>query len=182
MSPIDFTYIIDEDLPPVDRSKIRPAVDDVAILEATRLVDISGAYQQTFNDSTWPTATQCDGLIDQAIELTLADIPDFLPPSAYPRIQQAVALKAACLVERSFYREQYDKGSAKGHQDDYDLLIGAIERVAGGGAEGQRTDSIMLRSTMAEYEPDYPMPMPRIMPRTPLPIDGNPDDEGQVDN
>jgi hypothetical protein len=182
MSPVDFTYILDEDLPPVDRSQVRPSVDAVALLEATRLVDISGADQTTFTDTTRPTAAQCQGVIDQAVELALADIPDYLPESSYPRIQQLVALKAACLIERSFFREQYNKGSAEGYEKDYDLLVEAIERVVGGSGFGERVDSVMMRSTMAEYEPDYPVPPPRIMPRMPFPFDGNPDSEGQADN
>ena len=182
MTGIDWTYLVDEDLPPIDRGQVRPSVEAVAIASYTRTADISGALLGVFTDGTTPTYDQCQGVIDQAIELCLSDLPDYLPVDTYPRIQQAVVLKAACLVERFFYREQYEKGSARGHQDDYDLLIESIERFSGGGSDGERVDSIMARSTMAEYEPDYPMPPPRIMPRFPLPIDGSPDDEGQADN
>jgi hypothetical protein len=175
---IDFTNIIDNDFPVVDRLRVAPSVEEVALLERTRTVDQSGEEQGTFTTATRPTLAEVNKLIAQALELTLSDLPDYLPESIYPRIQQAVALRAAVLVEISFYREQYNQGSARAYDTMYDKLIASIELLGGSGA-GRRVDSIMGRSTMAEFEPDLPIPPPRIIVKTPFPIDGNPDSEGQ---
>jgi hypothetical protein len=179
---IDFTNILDDDLPPVNRAEVTPTVDQVAILERTRTVDQSGAEQGTFTSNTRPTDAEAGLIIAQALEFTLADMPDYLPESIYPRVLQAVALKAAVLIELSFYREQYRQGSAEGFDSMYEKLLASIEIVAGGSTAGRRVDSIMARSTMAEYQPDYPPPPPRVMPKMPFPIDGAPGDEGQDDN
>lgn len=182
MSPIDFTTILDPDFPPVDRSRVTPSIQAVALLERTRTVDQSGAEQGTFTSTTRPTNDECDGIISQAVELALADMPDYLPESIYPRVLQAVALKAAVLIEASFYREQYTKGSAQYYEQAYEKLLASIELISGGSGAGNRVDSVMMRSTMAEYEPDYPLPPPRVMPKLPFSIDGNLADEGQEDN
>lgn len=179
MTSIDFTNIVDTDFPVADRLRVRPSVKEVALLERTRTVDQSGEEQGTFTPGTRPALDEVEELIDQALELTLSDLPDYLPESIYPRVQQAVALRAAVLIELSFYREQYNQGSAKGYDTMYDKLIASIE-LLGGMGDGKRVDSIMGRSTMAEYEPDLPIPPPRVMPKTPFPIDGNPDSEGQA--
>lgn len=181
MSTIDFTNILDPDFPVVDPTKVTPTADQVALLLRTRTVDQSGAEQTTFTSGTRPTATEAAGVISQAVQLTLADMPAYLPESIYPRILQAVILKAAGLIERSFYREQYDQGSGKDFETDYERLLASIEIVSGGSGTGNRVDSVVGRSTMAEYEPDYPLPPPRVMPRPPS-IDGNPADEAQADN
>lgn len=178
---MDFTNILDPDFPQIDRTRVRPSVQQVAVHEATRTVDETGKVVGTFTDTTWPTADMCELVIDQAVELCLADLPDYMPESTYPRILQAVAFRAACLIERGFYREQYEKGSSKSHEDDYDKLLASIEVVSGGAQAGRRVDTPMMRSTMAEYEPDYPLPPPRIMPKLPFIVDGSTgDEEGQV--
>ncbi len=179
MSGIDFTNILDEDFPLVDRVYVRPSVQEVAALEHTRTTDDTAAEVGDFTANTRPSRIQAEALIDLALELTLSDLPDYLPESIYARIQQAVALKAAVLVETSYYREQYTQGSARGYETMYDKLIASIEMLGGMG-DGQRVDSIMGRSTMAEYDPDLPIPPPRVIPKTPFPFDGNPDSEGQA--
>jgi hypothetical protein len=178
---VDFTYILDPDFPVVNRPAVTPTIDQVAVLEATRLVDNTGADQSTFTATTRPNATQAASIISQALKLTLADLPDYVPESVYPRVLQAVTLRSAVLIELSFFREQYHQGSAQGFEQMYEKLLASIELVAGGSGAGNRVDTIMGRSTMAEYEPDYPMPPPRVMPRR-VSIDGTPADEAQADN
>lgn len=174
---IDFTNILDPDLPQIDRSQVRPSGSQVAIRCATRTMDQTGVPQGRWTDTTWPTADMAEGIIDQAVEETLADMPDYLPESTYPRVLQCVILKAACIVERTCYREQSEKGSSKNHEDTYEKLLASIEMVTGGTTAGHRVDSVMLRSTMAEYEPDYPLPPPRVMPKLPFVEDGSTGDE-----
>lgn len=182
MSTIDFTYINDPDFPPVDRAQVTPTVDQVAITARTRTIDGDGVEQTTFTDTTRPTATECSFLVQQAVETVLSEMPDHLPVAVYPRLLQAIIFEAATLIELSFYREQYNQGSAKGFQDKRTMLLQSIEKVIGGAGVGQRVDSVVARSTMAEYEPDYAPPPPRVMPTLPFSIDGSPADEGQQDN
>jgi len=172
---IDWTNIVQSDIPPVDRTACTPSVDQVALLLRTRTVDNTGAEQGTFTSVTRPTDTEAAALIQQALEITLTDLPDWLPPSLYPRVQQAVALKAADLIEISFYREQYNQGAARAYTELYDLAIQSIQAQYGGAHGGRRVDSAMMRSTMAEYAPDYVPPPPRIIIRPPS-IDGSPQD------
>lgn len=176
---VDFTNILDEDFPVVDRTRVRPSVQEIAFLERTRTVDDTAGEAGNFTATTRPTHDEVEGLINLALELTLSDLPDYLPESIYPRVQQAVALKAAVLVETSYYREQYTQGSARGYETMYDKLIASIEMLGGMGT-GQRVDSIMGRSTMAEFEPDLPIPPPRVIPKTPIPFAGDPNAEGQA--
>lgn len=175
----DFTNILDTDFPPVNRDRVRPAVREVALLERTRCVEQDGAVVNTFTTLTSPTYDECEGVIDQAVEMVLVDLPDYLPESTYPRVKQAVILRAAFLVEMSFYREQIKESAASIWDTQYDKVIASIEIVTGGSGVGTRVDSIMGRSTMAEYDPDLPIPPPRVMPKMPFPIDGNPYSEGQ---
>ena len=183
MSTLDFTYLIDEDFPQVDRAKVAPSVEQVALMERTRCVNEYGDDQGGFNDSTHPTYDECQGVILQAVELVLSEIPDYLPESIYPCIQQAAIFKASILIEASFYKEQYKSGSADYFETAYMGLVEKLQEVGGGKSGGSRVDSIMTRSTMAEYEPDYTLPPPRVMVKTPVIIDGSTgDEEGQVDN
>lgn len=184
MSTLDFTYLIDEDFPQVDRAKVMPSVEQVALMERTRCVNEYGDDQGGFNDSTHPTYDECQGVILQAVELVLSEIPDYLPESIYPRIQQAAIFKASILIEASFYKEQYKSGSADYFETAYMGLVENLQGLGGGvNGQGHRVDSIMTRSTMAEYEPDYTLPPPRVMPKVPYIIDGSTgDEEGQVDN
>lgn len=184
MTSVDFTYLIDEDFPQVDRAQVTPSVTAVALMEQTRCVNEYGDDQGTLNDVTRPTADQCVGVISQAVELVLSEIPDYLPESIYPRIEQAIIFKAAILIEASFYKEQYKSGSADYFETAYKGLIENLQGLAGGPKGlGMRVDSIMTRSTMAEYEPDYALPPPRIMVRTPFVVDGSTgDEEAQVDD
>jgi hypothetical protein len=177
MPGIDFTNLIDPDYPIVDRSMVTPTQEEVALLERTRTIDEAGAEHTTFTDKTRPTKDEADSLIKQALEITLSELPDYLPESVYLRIQQAVALRAAVLVEISFYREQYDRGSAKSYEAMYFRLIDSIQEQGGLGV-GSRVDTPIMRSSMSEYQPDYPAPPPRVLPKTPFPID-QPTDEGQ---
>lgn len=175
-SGIDFTNVIDPDFPPINREAVTPSVSEVALLCRTRTVDNTGAEQATFTPNTRPKYVEVENLIRMAVSQCLVDLPDYVAESYYPRIKEAVVLKAASLIELSFFREQYNQGSAQAYDTMYDKLIASIEMIEGGSGSGRRVDSVMGRSTMVEYDPDYPMPPPRVIVR-PVPIDGNPLDE-----
>lgn len=95
-----------EEPPVVDRELVTPTVDDVAALERTRTM-AEGAHEEiTFTDETRPSAAAVEDLIQQALDLTLAELPQKFPVRHYDALRRAVSLYAAVLVEGSFYREQ----------------------------------------------------------------------------
>ena len=149
--------------PLVDRAQVTPTSDDVALLTATRTIDSSGAQLGTFTSDTNPTDVQVTALIDQAVTLVLAPLPDYLQESLYERIRQAVALQAAVLVETSFYREQANAGSITAMQSALTAMSKAIQEDTGGAGISQRVDSIVVRSTLADYDPYYVMPPPPVV-------------------
>jgi hypothetical protein len=147
--------------PPVDLTKVTPNVDDVALLCATRTIDSSGVQLGTFTSDTNPTDVQCAALIVQATEIVLTPLPDYLQPSLYARIRQAVALQAAILVETSFYREQANAGTVVAMTAALRAMLAAVQEDAGAQGVSNRVDSIVVRSTMTDYDPYYPPPPPR---------------------
>ena len=149
--------------PEIDRSQVTPTSDDVALLVATRTIDTAGDELGVFTDDTRPTDTQCDGLIQQAIEMVLTPLPNRMQAYLYPAVQQAVALQAAILVETSFYREQANTGSITALQARLGSMLSAIEEDSGASGVSNRVDSIVVRSTMADYDPYYAMPPPPVV-------------------
>jgi hypothetical protein len=118
--------------PTVDPTQVTPSVADVAILERTRTVDDSGAEQTTFTSDTRPTDVECSELIDHALGEVLGLIPTNVDPIWYPAIQRLVALRAAALVEISFYREQAQAGPAAAHTSQFASDLQVLQKVIPG--------------------------------------------------
>ena len=156
--------------PPIDRTQCAPTSDDVALLEATRTIDTAGDELGEFTSDTRPTDVQTDALIQQALEMVLTPLPDRVQENLYPRIRQAVALQAAILVETSFYREQANTGSITAMQSTLAAMLDSIQEDAGGAGNANQVDSVVVRSTMADYDPYYAMPPPPVV-GIPLPED-----------
>jgi hypothetical protein len=135
----------------------------VALLIATRTIDEAGDELGTFTSDTRPTDTQCDGLIAQALVMILTPLPDRLSPSLYVPIRECVALQAALLVETSFYREQANTGTITSLQTRLSGLLSGIEEIAGAAGISNRVDAVVVRSTMADYDPYYAMPPPPVI-------------------
>ena len=147
--------------PPIDPDAITPTVDDVALLIATRTIDEGGTQLVHFTSDTVPTDVQVQGLIAQATTLVLGALPNYLSSSLYGRIKEAVAIQAAILVETSFYREQANAGSIVELNALLRTALNQLEEDSGGGTgTSSRVDSIVVRSTMTDYDPYYPMPPP----------------------
>ena len=163
MSIGQFPYPEQISFPPVDREQVTPSVDDVALLCATRTIDESGAQLGVFSVDTNPTDTQVEGLIVQAVTMVLTPLPDYFQQSLYGRVSQAAALQAAILVETSFYREQANTGTIVAMTTALRAMLAAIQEDSGGAGVSQRVDSIVVRSTMADYDPYYVMPPPPVV-------------------
>lgn len=149
--------------PPVDVSKVTPTVADVALLEHTRTLDTGSNELGAFTSDTRPTDTEVQALIAQAVTIVLAPLPDYFQESLYDRVRQAVALQTALLIESSFYREQANTGTIVALGQALSGMLSAIEADAGGARSSARVDSIVLRSTIAEYDPYYPLPPPPVV-------------------
>jgi hypothetical protein len=158
--------------PLVDHAKVTPTSDDVALLVATRTIDSASNELGQFTTDTRPTDAQVDALIQQALTMVLTPLPDRLQESLYPRIREAVAVQAAILVETSFYREQANTGTITALNTRLGAMLEAIQEDAGGAGVSNRVDSIVLRSTMTEYDPYYALPPPPVVgwPISPPPV------------
>jgi hypothetical protein len=179
MSVGQFPYPEQLSYPPIDVEAVTPTSDDVALLVATRTIDEAGTQLGVFTADTNPTDVQCEGLIAQATTLVLGPLPDYLQESLYGRIKECVALQAAILVETSFYREQANAGSIVALTAALRALLLGIQEDSGGAGVSNRVDSVVVRSTMADYDPYYPMPPPPVVgggsTPTPTPPTGPPE-------
>jgi hypothetical protein len=93
-------------------ANIRPDVADVGRLLSYRTVDRSGVEQGTFTFETRPTVDQVEDLIDVEVAQTLLDIDlDLLPDAQIPQAEHLAAVRAAMLVEGSYYVDSSDPGS-----------------------------------------------------------------------
>jgi hypothetical protein len=100
--------------PLVSRGDVTPTVDEVAAFERTRLVAEGSSVAATFTAETSPTAAQVEGLIQQAIDLVLPELPTRMPVAHYEGVQRAIALYTAILIEGSHFREQQDSSGSSG--------------------------------------------------------------------
>ena len=119
---------------------IRPTAQMVADLVRTRLVEESGEMidgstgtgVDTFTDATYPTITQVERLIDQAVLGTLGQIPGSIVENMTESVSHLAALYAAILVEGSYFREQLTDDQV----DLYLQLLRSGFRGVGATAEG----------------------------------------------
>jgi hypothetical protein len=94
--------------PIIDPAAIRPDVDDIALLERIRTVDLStGQELGTFTGNTRPTAGDVEGLIDKAVDdiRSMMARPN-IDPARYPQVKRAIEFYAAMLVEGSYTEAQ----------------------------------------------------------------------------
>jgi hypothetical protein len=83
-----------------------PTVTDVATLLRTRTVDRQGNEGGTFTSDTRPTAAQVAEIIKQAALDLSAQIGPDIPDDLIPEARRIVAIRAAMLVELTYFPEQ----------------------------------------------------------------------------
>ena len=116
--------------PPIDLVEVTPSVDDVAILERTRTVHDDLTEVSTFDSETRPTDIECQELIAQALGEVLVALPPNVDMALWAEpIKRVVALRAASLVEASFYREQAMAGPAAAHALAFANELQALQRL-----------------------------------------------------
>ncbi len=100
------------DPPVIDPEAVTPAADDVAILLRTRTRSDDGTEFGTFTDETSPTVDEVQALIDLAATEVLAQLPDEIDTTFGPAVTRLIALRAAALIELSFFRIQPEAAQA----------------------------------------------------------------------
>ena len=89
-------------------------IEDIALLLATRTRTDSGEEAGTFDDTTTPTADQVQALIDLALTEVSGHLDGLdVPADLDPAVARLVALRAAALVELSYFRVQQGDGPAQ---------------------------------------------------------------------
>jgi hypothetical protein len=91
-------------------SSFIPSVDDVGAILRTRTKDNFGNELGTFTEDTRPTDQQCLTLIGQAYDDVVGVIDDDIPETSFRDARSAIALRAAMLVELSFWPDQVPLG------------------------------------------------------------------------
>lgn len=134
-------------------SEYTPTVDDVAALLRARTRDDVGVEVGTFNEDTSPTADEVTNLIALAVgsvsSAVGADIPDAADrddggdvDAHRDAAKTLVSLKAAMLIELSYYPEQIDadRSPYNAYKDIYDenraALLEAVLEARGGSSDG----------------------------------------------
>lgn len=112
-------------LPTVDLVVVTPA--DVAAWLRARTVDDNGREVGAFTAGTRPTDTQVQEAIVQARNLMGLSVGRGAPAACLPGYVTAVALSAACIIEKSYYPEQILSG-----RSPYAQLATELERATAG--------------------------------------------------
>ena len=113
--------------PAVDRGHVTPSTDDVAALERNRIIDAGGNDRGLFDDSTRPTVTEVEALIDDAVDVVLAELPDHIDPILYGAVKRLVALRAAMSVEQSYFSPAGDTGTVEAWTARFALDLQALQ-------------------------------------------------------
>lgn len=112
-----------------------PDADDVAALLRERLYDADGNRVETFGGSTSPRRAEVDKLIEFAAADVAGRVGVPIPEEHWPEARRLAALRAAGLVETSYFPGQLndqDRTAERQYQAMYlDSITGFVERVRG---------------------------------------------------
>jgi hypothetical protein len=100
-----------EPIPNVAGGGAVPTVDEVAALLQERTW-ANGVQQSTFNTDTTPTADQAQRLIDLAVDDVLIAFGGAIPTGYESRARMLATLRAATLIENSFFRRDVENNTS----------------------------------------------------------------------
>ncbi len=120
-----------------------PSLAQVGALVRTRTKDTAGNELGTFTDDTRPTADDVTELISQAVDTFIVRGGTQIPPELYQEVQRLIALRAAMLVEISYYPEQVQTGRSP-YQQYRDMWIEGYGDNKGKGALIQAIESTKM--------------------------------------
>ncbi len=151
-----------------DPPDTRPSTQMVADLVRTRLVEEAGHMDDgstgtvvvdDFTDETYPSVTQAERIIDQAVLATAGQIPGSIVESNPTAVQHLSALYAAILIEGSYFREQLTDDQVDLYWELYKAGIRGVLSSSdggGGGAGPAVQGSGMVDSVVATGVTPYP--------------------------
>jgi hypothetical protein len=149
-----------------------PSVREVASLIMSRTKDTSGNELGTFTMDTRPTSSKVQEIIGQASSDVEMLIDDDIPPGAWGPVGQAIALRAAMIIERSYFSEQVNTNRSNYPQLERDYLglmgkdgeAGVIARVVEREAQEAITGEAPLTNRPSYSFPDPgPVTMDRLL-------------------
>lgn len=135
-----------------------PSVDDVGAILRTRTKDNVGNETGTFTANTRPTDQQVLTLIGQAYDDVVGVIDDDIPATAFRDARSAIALRAAMMVELSFWPDQVPLGRSP-YAQLKELYDGNKDTSPYGGVLG-RLQTAVARETeeaILGEQPDTPL-------------------------
>jgi hypothetical protein len=89
----------------------------------------------TFTDDTRPTAIEADAVIGHAVDEVLGFLPARADAQYLPAILRTIAIRAASVIEISFFRETTDTGAAAPLNTAYTADLQALQRAIPGDPE-----------------------------------------------
>jgi len=107
-----------------------PTLEDVANLIVARTKDKYGNELATFNADTRPTDTNVLEIIEQAADDVTTILDTDIPQGAYEYVRQAIALKSAAIIERSYFPEQINTNRSPYPEllEEYEWLMGTPDK------------------------------------------------------
>jgi hypothetical protein len=143
----------------------KPSLDEVATMLRARTVDENGNEVGTFNDTTSPTATQAEQIIDSAYDLVLLRVGRISDDSSELQSQakSVVMLLAARLIETVYYPEQaaQNQSAASLYGEMYEEAVRDLERAVEDDRSTSTTGgitSLSIQGATAGSDPDDPLP------------------------
>lgn len=105
-----------------------PTVEEVAKLIMSRTKDRLGKELGTFTDQTRPKFDAVEDIIEEAASDVTTDLDTDIPEGAWSFVRQLIALRAAMMIERSYFAEQITSNRSPYPQleKDFELLLARV--------------------------------------------------------
>lgn len=158
---------------PKEAEPYMPLVSEVASQIMSRTKDKYGTEVGTFTADTRPNYNKVSEIIDSAADDVTTVIDTDIPEGVFDYVREAIAIRAAMIIERSYYSDQVDTGrSVYEHlRDEWLRLIGTAED------PGSLMDAVRRETEEEEFGEEttsnspryaFPSPDPRIQLGRPL--------------
>lgn len=132
---------------------ITPTVAQISALERTRTVTEGSNEVGVFNSQTRPTDTEVMALATIAVSM-LRTQPVWL------QTQATAALLTCLLLEESYFRDAAGVAVFRDLLMRQGYIISLSGQFGGEPVMERQIDTVMMRSSMTEYDPWYPKPVP----------------------
>lgn len=136
-------------------SDYKPTIEQIGALLYERTADSVGNKLGTFTETTRPTATNVSSIIERAVGTVSSTVGNEIPESCWEMARSLVALRAAMLIEVSFFPEQIraDKSPFESYRKMYEFDLADLRKAVAEAGSGEEPGSA---DNMAEVEYAYP--------------------------